>query len=145
VGPRTIDPGAHDPADGHGPGTRVARDGSVTPGSTDTWRPARPARDRRSLVVPDRCEQQQRGHTRLGLHRHTPCRGPYVVAPGDSLWEIAAAHADPGAVPADIAAAWPQWYAANRDVIGLDPDLVLPGTVLAIPEPAATSNPGGTR
>jgi LysM repeat protein len=69
----------------------------------------------------------------------------YVVAPGDSLWEIAAAHADPGAVPADIAAAWPQWYAANRDVIGLDPDLVLPGTVLAIPEPAATSNPGGTR
>ncbi|MGO1563009.1 hypothetical protein CZ771_05270 [Actinomycetales bacterium JB111] len=69
----------------------------------------------------------------------------YVVAPGDSLWEIAAAHAEPAAGPADIAAAWPQWYAANRDAIGLDPDLVLPGTVLAIPEPAATTTTGGTR
>jgi nucleoid-associated protein YgaU len=42
-------------------------------------------------------------------------------------------HLGPGATDGEIAAAWPQWHAANRTVIGNDPDLVLPGQILTIP------------
>lgn len=56
-----------------------------------------------------------------------------VVRPGDCLWGIAAAHLPAGASDAEIAAAWPRLYAANRDVIGPDPDLIHPGQVLLIP------------
>ncbi|WP_425600034.1 hypothetical protein [Ornithinimicrobium sufpigmenti] len=33
----------------------------------------------------------------------------------------------------DIAEEWPRWYAANRELIGPDPDLILPGQELRIP------------
>jgi hypothetical protein len=32
-----------------------------------------------------------------------------------------------------VARTWPRWYAANRDAIGPDPDLLRPGTVLHPP------------
>jgi len=60
-----------------------------------------------------------------------------VVRRGDSLWSIAARELGADASAEAIAARWPQWYAANRDVIGPDPDLILPGQVLRTP-PAAT-------
>lgn len=56
-----------------------------------------------------------------------------VVHRGDCLWRIAARHLSADATDAQIAAAWPQWYAANRDVIGPDPDLLLPGQRLRSP------------
>lgn len=56
-----------------------------------------------------------------------------VVHRGDTLWDIAARHLDEGASAAEIAAAWPAWYEANRDVIGPDPDLILPGQQLQAP------------
>lgn len=56
-----------------------------------------------------------------------------VVAPGDSLWTIAAAHLPAGAGNARIARAWPSWWAANRDVLGANPDLIQPGTPLHAP------------
>jgi nucleoid-associated protein YgaU len=56
-----------------------------------------------------------------------------TVRPGDSLWRIAAAHLDRTPTAARVAAAWPQWFAANRDVIGADPDLLVPGEVLHAP------------
>ncbi|PRY61257.1 hypothetical protein BCF74_1065 [Knoellia remsis] len=56
-----------------------------------------------------------------------------VVHRGDSLWSIAARHLGPDATDAEIARAWPQWYAANRPVIGGDPDLLLPGQILKVP------------
>jgi resuscitation-promoting factor RpfA len=62
-----------------------------------------------------------------------------VVRPGDSLWRIAAAHRPPGAGAADVAAAWPAWYAANRATIGADPNLIRPGQVLVAP--AASGDP----
>lgn len=70
-------------------------------------------------------------------HRQsTPARGAgatsIVVERGDSLWAIAAAHLDHPA-PARIAASWPRWYAANRAVIGPDPNHILAGQVLHIP------------
>lgn len=56
-----------------------------------------------------------------------------VVRPGDCLWSIAAAHLAPGASDADVAAAWPAWYRVNATTVGPDPDLLLPGQVLAVP------------
>ena len=53
----------------------------------------------------------------------------YVVGSGDTLSAIAAALA--------VRGGWPVLYAANRRVIGADPDVIRPGTVLAIPPPAA--------
>lgn len=64
-----------------------------------------------------------------------PADGAQVVTvqPGDSLWSIAARVLGAHATDADIAAAWPRWYAANRDVVGPDPNLLLPGQQLAPP------------
>src|SRR5690348_10113551 len=61
--------------------------------------------------------------------RKAPAR--YTVADGDTLSAIAAALA--------VRGGWPALYAANRRVIGPDPGLIRPGTVLAIPRPAAPS------
>jgi nucleoid-associated protein YgaU len=57
----------------------------------------------------------------------------YVVRPGDTLWDIAARHLGPNASNADIARAWPRWYAANRVSIGANPQLIHPGLVLQPP------------
>ena len=51
----------------------------------------------------------------------------YVVRPGDSLSSIAAARA--------VRGGWQALYAANRRVIGPDPDVIHPGTVLVLPGP----------
>jgi hypothetical protein len=56
-----------------------------------------------------------------------------VVRRGDTLWAIAARHLGPGATAAEVAEAWPRWHEANRDVIGTDPDRLLPGQVLTPP------------
>jgi resuscitation-promoting factor RpfA len=58
-----------------------------------------------------------------------------VVRAGDSLWRIAAQRLGGHASSAEIAAAWPRWYAANRPVIGADPDLITPGEHLHAPVP----------
>jgi LysM repeat protein len=66
--------------------------------------------------------------------RKAPAR--YTVADGDTLSAIAVALA--------VRGGWPALYAANRRVIGPDPGQIRPGTVLAIPHPAAPS-PAGSR
>jgi hypothetical protein len=70
-------------------------------------------------------------------HSARPARhgGDVVVRPGDSLWGIATAQLAPSGTPAQTAAAWPRWYAANRTVIGADPGLIKPGQRLAPPAP----------
>jgi len=62
-----------------------------------------------------------------------------TVRAGDSLWLIAAEHLPPDASAADIAAAWPQWYQANRTVIGDDPRQIYPGQILTSPSAAIHS------
>jgi resuscitation-promoting factor RpfA len=72
---------------------------------------------------------------------------PVVVLRGDSLWDIAARQLGPTASPTAITKAWHEWYAANRDVVGADPDLIYPGQRLSPPRPGTTSadQPGSTR
>jgi nucleoid-associated protein YgaU len=55
-----------------------------------------------------------------------------VVAPGECLWSIAADHLQRPS-PQRVAAAWPRWYAANRAVIGTDPNHIVAGEVLIPP------------
>jgi resuscitation-promoting factor RpfA len=59
-----------------------------------------------------------------------------VVRPGDSLWLIAAARLGPSATEAEIAAAWPRWYAANQAQIGADPNQLPVGVTLHGPGPS---------
>src|SRR5690606_12139870 len=56
-----------------------------------------------------------------------------VVRRGDTLWDIAARHLGPTATAEEVAREWPRWYDANRQVVGPDPDLILPGQRLLPP------------
>ena len=63
--------------------------------------------------------------------RMAPVR--YTVAAGDTLAGIAAMFA--------VRGGWPALYAANRRVIGPDPNTIRPGTVLTVRRPAAPVPP----
>ncbi|WP_143424926.1 LysM peptidoglycan-binding domain-containing protein [Geodermatophilus pulveris] len=56
-----------------------------------------------------------------------------MVRPGDSLWTITAQLLGEQATAEQVLDAWPRLYAANRDVIGADPDLIHPGQELVLP------------
>lgn len=56
-----------------------------------------------------------------------------VVQEGDSLWAIAQRALGPSASDQQVAKAWPQWWAANRAVVGDHPDLIHPGDRLSAP------------
>lgn len=64
-------------------------------------------------------------------------RVTHVVVPGESLWSITRDALASGASDAAIAAAWPLIYAANHDLIGPEPGLILPGQELVIPAEVA--------
>jgi LysM repeat protein len=60
----------------------------------------------------------------------------YAIAPGDTLSAIAAA--------LGVRGGWQALYAANRRVVGPDPGLIRPGTLLTVPPPAAGKSPALT-
>jgi nucleoid-associated protein YgaU len=69
----------------------------------------------------------------------SPAPGQRVVVRGDCLWHIAADSllGQLGRLPTagEIASAVDTWWHANADVIGPDPDRLLPGQVLRVPGP----------
>jgi nucleoid-associated protein YgaU len=98
----------------------------------------------------------RRHHARVGLVGGGPPtsvstalsqHGDVVVQAGDSLWAIASRHLGPAASAEATAIAWHQWYAANREVVGDDPDLIYPGQRLRVPAGSAASvtSSGSTR
>lgn len=77
----------------------------------------------------------------------SPPATTHQVSAGESLWSITEEILDAGSAgsptdpssggpgtQAQIARAWPILYAANAESIGADPDLILPGTALNVPE-----------
>ncbi len=62
-----------------------------------------------------------------------------VVRRGDTLWSIASAALGEDADDAAVDVEWRRWYAANREAIGADPDLIVPGLRLQPPKPAPRS------
>lgn len=65
--------------------------------------------------------------------RPTTERATVTVREGDCLWDIAAAELGPDATLREIDLRWRDWHRANRGVIGDDPHLIFPGTVLVTP------------
>jgi hypothetical protein len=65
-----------------------------------------------------------------------PARARYTVAAGDTLSGIAAG--------LRVRGGWPALYAANRHVIGANPNALQPGTVLRLPRVAAAHPSGVT-
>lgn len=61
------------------------------------------------------------------------CVRRYTVRPGDTLWSIAAEVLETPA-PARIARYWPRIHRLNRHLIGADPNLIMPGQVLELPD-----------
>ncbi|MGY1887235.1 LysM peptidoglycan-binding domain-containing protein [Blastococcus sp. SYSU DS0753] len=66
-----------------------------------------------------------------------PSADEHVVVRGDCLWRIAEDHlartAGRAPATAEVATAVTAWWRANAEVIGPDPDLLLPGQVLRPP------------
>ncbi len=60
---------------------------------------------------------------------------PVLVATGDTLWALAAQRLPASSSDAVVDRTWRAWYAANRAVVGPDPDLIFPGQRL-VPPPA---------
>lgn len=73
------------------------------------------------LSLPDRASGRRHG------------RSTVVVARGDCLWSLAAATLPGTATNSSVARHTERWYRANADVIGADPNLLLPGTRLRAP------------
>jgi hypothetical protein len=63
-----------------------------------------------------------------------------VVRPGDTLWTISTEALGADATPQQIASEAERIYALNRDQIGPDPNLLLPGQELSVPAAAETSS-----
>ncbi|MEU5973989.1 transglycosylase family protein [Streptomyces sp. NPDC047315] len=111
--------------------TRASR--SDTPGRGDSVQPGDPGK---AVGAPAK-GQQGDGSTGAGAEANkkdadgkkddagasadtaTASPGTYTVRPGDNLWAIADAQ--------DLPGGWPALYEANRDAVGADPDLILPG------------------
>lgn len=65
--------------------------------------------------------------------RVAPAQRSVVVRPGDCLWSIAARDLPLDAPGREVASRWHAVYAANRAVIGPDPDQLVPGQRLLLP------------
>jgi len=86
------------------------------------------------VLAHDRVVASAPASSRATSATHAPVTTRWVVvAPGDTLWDLARRHLHRGATDAEIARAWPRWYRANRAVIGPDPNLLLPGMRLRVP------------
>lgn len=130
---------AHGPADG----TEPSRTPSDTPssGAPDASDPAGPADStggtggkHRGAPAPEEGRNANGGVEReSGRHASrgdddardagaSAADGTYTVRSGDNLWAIADAQKVPGG--------WPALYEANKDAVGTDPDLILPGQSL---------------
>ncbi|MDN5894561.1 MAG: LysM peptidoglycan-binding domain-containing protein [Nocardioides sp.] len=138
----------------------VAGVSPVLPASADTsvGLPPTPAGRERTVLnglqVPDRPSIEDPTHTArapatradadqsTGGHAHSggkasagrPGADQVRVQPGDTLWGLASARLPETATDTGIDDAWRQIWAANRDLVGDDPDLIHPGSVLRMPD-----------
>ncbi|GAA2604820.1 transglycosylase family protein [Streptomyces tubercidicus] len=89
---------------------------------------ARPAPQRHTAPSPrDRVRHPQSHEKRHKLGRHRSTGGSIVVNAGDTVSGIAYAHGF----------GWQEFYRLNRRVIGTNPNLIFPGTRLAVPHSGA--------
>ncbi len=130
--PRVAAPSGQAPAGG----TAATAPTNPTNPTNPTSRPTRPAgpaptTPSRDPVVPP--AHRGTGVPAAGATTGGDGDGAIVVLRGDSLWTIAARHLGPTATPEQISAEWHRWWDANADVIGHDPNVILPGQRLTPP------------
>lgn len=94
------------------------------------------------LPLPDRPFGAGRAPAPRADPSQHPDDTPVLVRPGDTLWDIAAGRLPPGASDARVSRTWRAWWCANRDVVGPEPDLLLPGQRLT---PPAADHPADER
>lgn len=82
------------------------------------------------LPLPERAVAPAAAETRASRPQRS---SDVVVRPGDCLWSIAARDLPPDATDLQIASRWHEIYAANRAVVGADPDRLEPGQRLHLP------------
>lgn len=112
-------------------GTAAASAAAVTSAPAALAAPA-PGADERPALLP----------TAVGPgSARTPAPEVHVVRRGESLWSIARDHLGPQATDAQVARAWPRWWAANRRVVGPDPSLIVPGQHLRVPGRRSAGTP----
>lgn len=109
---------------------------TAAPAAADSTAGRPPAPDDRHVVsglpLPDRVALGPPASRPPGI-APAARNGTHVVSRGDTLWWIAA-DSLPGPAPdADIDRRWRAIWAANRTVVGPDPDLIRPGTTLHLP------------
>ena len=92
------------------------------------------ASDRSSQSAEPPSPSSSRAQSSAGSAPQTSSTPTYTVVPGESLWSITARLLPAGSGPEQIAQAWPVLYRANSDVVGTDPSLIRPGTVLSVPD-----------
>lgn len=84
------------------------------------------------LPLPDRAVAGAASRPRTEHRRGEPQR-TVLVRPGDTLWSLAARDLAAGSPDVLVAAHWHAIYAANRALIGPDPDVIVPGQRLRLP------------
>ncbi|QZY30032.1 LysM peptidoglycan-binding domain-containing protein [Nocardioides coralli] len=92
-----------------------------------------PGDDLVGLPVPDRTSAAA-WQTAALRPPPAPARSTVVVAPGDSLWRLAARTLPTGVDPRAVDRRWRAIYRANHQLVGADPDLIHPGQRLLLPE-----------
>jgi hypothetical protein len=85
------------------------------------------------LPLPERAAVELSPQRVVRSSHRQPAGTGLVVAPGDTLWSIAARTLPAHSPDAVIARRWRAIYAANRGRIGADPDLIVPGLHLHLP------------
>ena len=133
------------PADGL-PGARVPTDDRRgTAGDhpePDAGAAVTDRRDRGPSLWPVGGEDPARTSTADRGPRVADRRSTVVVRRGDTLWDLARTdlrHRGLDSSDAEVVRAVTRWWHLNRDVVGADADLILPGQVLAVPSPGPTS------
>ncbi|MFD5327925.1 peptidoglycan DD-metalloendopeptidase family protein [Streptomyces sp. NPDC127092] len=108
----------------------------VTPQTART-RPLSEAPKARQAALPAQRTRPADGGTQASPTTVPTVREMYTVAPGDSLSKIAREE--------HVRGGWPRLYAANRAVVGDDPDLILPGQRLTLRITAPAAPPRQTK
>ena len=126
-----------------GTGASQSRSESSTASAEQAPSTGSSASDRSSQSAEPPSPSSSRAQSSAGPDPQTSSTPTYTVVPGESLWSITARLLPAGSGPEQIAQAWPVLYRANSDVVGADPSLIRPGTVLSVPDslsaPSATT------
>ncbi|MFE9457427.1 transglycosylase family protein [Streptomyces californicus] len=120
-----------------------ATDPSTAPDGSTSGESRESGGKHRGTPAPEEADQED-GPRGPGRHasrgdgdaRDGGATGAYTVRPGDNLWAIADAQ--------DLPGGWTGLYETNKDVLGSDPDLILPGQNLDLGQGGGAAEDAGT-